>query len=187
MQLFRYNSPINIQENRLKKILLFLLITSALYSEAKIYMGASYGGYNESFSDEGLKTNNNPLVKFKVGYGVREAYSVEFSVDYTQVDANSTDVNRYGLNVDLVKAFDFPYVNPFFKAGFGTGYVETASSDKLTFGSFNLGAGIYIPINEHVDIEAGYDYRNLSYERVDDTSKITSHVNIVYAGLNVRF
>jgi len=192
MQLFRYNSQINIQENRLKKILLFLLITSALYSEAKIYMGASYGSYDESFADETLKTNNNPLIKLKVGYGVREAYAVEFSVDYTQVDSNSTDVNRYGLNVDLVKAFDFPYINPFLKAGFGTGYVETASYGKLTFGSFNLGAGLYIPINEHMDIELGYEYRNLSYERVDDpngstTQEITSHVNIAYGGLNVRF
>ncbi len=176
----------------MKKILLFLLVTSALYSEAQIYMGASYGGYNESFSDDTMKENTNPMIKLKVGYGVREAYAVEFSLDYTKVDANSTDVNRYGLNVDLVKAFDFPYVNPFFKAGFGTRYVEAADYGKLTFGSFNLGAGIYIPINKHMDIEVGYDYRYLSYERVDDTSsattkEITSNVNIVYGGLNVRF
>jgi len=187
MQLFRYNSQINIQENSLKKILLFLLITSALYSEAKIYMGASYGGYNESFSDETKKENRDPIARLKVGYGVREAYAVEFSLDYTQVDSNATSVNRYGLNVDLVKAFDFPYVNPFFKAGFGAGFVDTVSHGQLTFGSFNLGAGLYIPINEHMDIEIGYDYRNISYERMNDTIEITSHVNIIYGGFNVRF
>ena len=154
-------------------------------------MGASYGGFNESFSEDTKTENTNPLMKIKIGYGVREAYAVEFSLDYTKVDANSTDVDRYALNVDLVKAFDVPYVKPFFRAGMGTGYVST-SDNRLTFGSFNLGAGIYIPINEHLDIEAGYDYKYISYERVDDTSsdttnEITSHVNVIYGGINVRF
>ena len=170
----------------MKKILLFLLITSALYSEGKVYMGASYGSFNESFSDDTRKTNANPSIKVKIGYGVREAYAVEFSLDYTQVDANSTEVNRYGLNVDLVKAFDLPYVNPFFKAGFGTGYVDTPK-DRLTFGSFNLGTGIFIPLNEHSEIEIAYDYKYIAYERSDNEKEINSHVNLIYAGVNVRF
>ena len=189
MQLFRYNSSNYLkflQEIKLKKILLFLLITSALYSEAQVYMGASYGSFNESLSDETMETNTNPMMKLKVGYGVREAYAVEFSLDYTRVDSNTTDVDRFGLNVDLVKAFDLPYVNPFFKAGFGTGYVAT-QSNRLTFGSYNLGAGLYIPINKHFDIEIVYDYKYVSYERVDEAVEITSNINVVSAGLNFRF
>ncbi len=170
----------------MKKILLFLLITSALYSQSQVYMGASYGSFNESLSDETMKTNENPIIKLKVGYGIREAYAVEFSLDYTQVDANSTDVDRYGLNVDLIKAFDLPYVNPFFKAGFGAGYVNSGSN-RLTFGSFNLGTGLYIPINKHIDIEIAYDYKNISYERVNEAVELTSHINVVSAGLNFRF
>jgi hypothetical protein len=149
-------------------------------------MGASYGSFNESFSDETQKENSNPIAKVKLGYGVREAYAVEFSLDYTQADSEGTDVARYGMNVDLLKALDFPYVKPLFKAGFGTGYVDV-STQHLTYGSFNLGAGIFVPIGEHFDLEVGYDYKYLSYEREDNTQKLTSNANSVYLGINSRF
>ena len=170
----------------MKKTLLFLLITSALYSEAKIYMGASYGSFNESFSDETKEENSNPIAKIKIAYGMREAYAVEFSLNYTQVAAKESDVARYGINIDLLKALDFPYVNPFFKAGFGTGYVDTTGG-HLSYGSLNLGTGIFIPIGEHFDFEIGYDYKHLSYEREDQAQELNSHVNSVYIGVNSRF
>lgn len=176
----------------MKKItlLLFLLISS-LVAESKIYIGTGYGYYNES-SDlantiQGATFSNNS-VKLKAGYGIRESYAIEFSVDYIQGDEK-----KYDFNIDFVKAFDWGiYVNPFVKAGFGAGIIDNKSNNtkSLTYGSFNLSAGMFIPLNEHFDIEIAYDYKHLSYEKVnqlDATEGRTSNVNIGYVGINARF
>lgn len=179
----------------MKKLLFFLLITTSLYSEAKIYLGSSVGYFSETFdeTDESYSTN---MLRVKAGYGNREAYAIEFSVDIVEKDKNifsENDKERYGLNVELVKAFDFGiYVNPFFKAGFGAGFLETSDATQSTrhYGSFNLGAGMFIPVGEHFDIELGYSYKGVSYERTDDSTEQdgpSSNVNIGYVGFNARF
>jgi hypothetical protein len=147
---------------------------------------------NESFTNGAQYEGDSTINKLKIGYGVREAYAVEFSAAYINNTLNvysANDTQKYGFDIDLVKAFDFGiYINPFFKAGFGTGYLQTQDKGKVTYGSFNLGLGIFIPINEHFDIEVGYDYKNLSYERISDKSQsLESHVNGAYAGVNFRF
>ena len=187
----------------MKKIILFsLLLTSLLYSDAKIYMGVGGGIYNETLDDTASTSISANMARIKVGYGVREAYAIEFSIDYVDNseilinDINGTvaDGPRYALNVELIKAFDFGiYVNPFVKAGFGMGYTEITVNgveDSLSFGTFNLGLGTYIPINEHLDIELGYDYKYISYQRLQQTDKestITSMAHTGYVGVNVRF
>jgi opacity protein-like surface antigen len=154
-------------------------------------MGTGYGSYSESANlanstQEPTFVNN--AVKLKAGYGVREAYAVEFCVDYIQGDEK-----KYDFNVDLVKAFDWGiYVNPYIKAGFGAGIIDNRSNTNksLTYGSFNLSTGIFIPLNEHFDVEIAYDYKHLSYQKVnelDATESRTSNVNIGYVGLNARF
>ncbi|MEA1892856.1 MAG: outer membrane beta-barrel protein [Campylobacterota bacterium] len=183
----------------MKKILLILLLLTSLYSyeddvEAKIYTGISIGYMNESFSDQQDTAHSAEMLKFKIGYGVREAYAVEFSLDYIK---NETDIfseedgDKYGLNVELIKAFDWDiFINPYFKAGFGAGYfhLKDSQKDSLNYGSFNLGLGFYIPINEHVDIAIGYDYKYVSYEKLDTIEDdINSFINGGYAGVNVRF
>lgn len=176
----------------MKTLILFLLLISSLFAESKVYIGTSYGYMNESFTNGAKYEGESTLAKAKIGYGVREAYAVEFSIAYIDNTLNvysANDTEKYGFDVDLVKAFDFGiYVNPFFKAGFGTGYLQTADIGKVTYGSFNLGLGMYIPINEHFDIEVGYDYKNLSYERGPNKSaSLESNVNGAYAGVNIRF
>ncbi|MDY0121994.1 MAG: outer membrane beta-barrel protein [Sulfurimonas sp.] len=179
----------------MKKLLFFLLITTSLYSEAKIYVGSAVGYLSETFdaTDESYDAN---MLRIKAGYGDRAAYAIEFSVDVVEKDKNifsQNDKERYGLNVELVKAFDLGiYVNPFFKAGFGAGFIETSSTTQSTihYGSFNLGAGMFIPLGEHFDIELGYSYKGVSYEREENTSQDegrSSNVNIGYIGFNARF
>ena len=177
----------------MKKILLLSLLLSSLYSDAKIYLGAGYTSYNET-SDDTDATNNTNAVKLKAGYGVREAYSVEVSVDYID---NTPSIKapwsaKYGFNVDLIKAFDFGiYVNPFVKIGFGAGIIDNRDNDFLskTYGTFNSGGGLYIPISKHFDIELSYTYSSLSYEKDNTLQEFneTSHVNNFYMGANVRF
>ena len=181
----------------MKKIILFLLLISSLYSsssDAKIYLGTSYGYLNESFSESGYNSISAQTAKVKVGYGIRDSYAVEFSIDYTQKDKNvfsTNDGDRYGLNLEIMKAFDFDiYVNPFFKGGFGAGYldIDNTSNKSLNYSSYNLGLGCFIPINEHLDFEIGYSYKFTSYEKISQTSqKLNSHINIGYLGVNVRF
>lgn len=160
-------------------------------------MGTGYGIYNETLSNDAKSSISADMAKIKVGYGVREAYAIEFSIDYidnTEKLFTANDATKYGLNIELIKAFDFGiYINPFVKAGFGMGYIETTAkeeSDSLSYGSYNLGLGTFIPINEHLDIELAYDYRYISYEKVDfnsqtDIEKSMSHIG--YLGVNVRF
>ena len=174
----------------MKKIALFLLLLSSIASaESKVYLGTGYGFYNEE-TTLANETSNYALnsVKLKAGYGVREAYAIEFSLNYL-----NGDETKYDFNVDLIKAFDWGiYVNPYVKAGFGAGIVDNRDNDNqsLTYGSFNLGTGFFIPIGEHFDIELGYEYKHLSYEKVnelDGSENRTSNVNIGYVGVNARF
>ncbi|MCF6330342.1 MAG: outer membrane beta-barrel protein [Sulfurimonas sp.] len=189
----------------MKKILFLAIFVSSLFGEAKIYVGANYGAYNESFTsgtDVSAPTNT---AKAKIGYGIRESYAIELTIEYIKnkknifSDAGGNDSNKLGLNIEFIKAFDFDiYINPFLKAGFGAGRlsVEKQTSDisRLSYGSFNLGTGVFIPLNEYVDIEIGYEYKYVSYENFDAATSsqnrgpvFKSNVNIGYIGFNVRF
>jgi opacity protein-like surface antigen len=180
----------------LKKILSFLLLACALYGEAKLYVGTGVGLLSEKFDDANYKSKTYNHAKFKIGYGDIDAYAVEFSFDYTQKDAKSNVYNEtdtYGLSVELLKAFNLDlFANPYLKAGFGFGSCKTngAQSDTIHHGHFTLGTGVFIPLNEHFDLQLGYEYKNISYERSNQATtdtKIKSHANVGYAGINVRF
>jgi opacity protein-like surface antigen len=191
LKYLRYNF-VKIEGTLLKKIILFLLTFTALaMADSKIYMGTGVGygdvvtkisasAEEEKFSEETLR--------FKIGYGDREAYAVEFSMDYM-----NSDPKKYAFDISLLKAFDLGiYINPFAKIGFGAGVLDNRdnANKSLTYGSFNLGGGILIPINEHFDAELAYEYKNRSYQRIDEsdgTESRTSHVNFLYLGLNFRY
>lgn len=174
----------------MKKIIPFLLIFITFTSaDSKIYTGVGYGYFNtqtqepDAPNEQSISAN---AVRLKVGYGNREAYAIEFSLDY--VDA---DPKRYAFDVSLLKAFDFGiYINPFAKVGFGAGTVENSNNEgkSLHYGSFNLGGGTYIPMGEHADIELSYEYKNVSYEAQEEAlSNATGHTNILYIGINFRY
>ena len=170
-----------------KIILLSLLLSSLAYAESKIYLGVGYGYSNahiELPNSGGDETTNSSLARIKIGYGMREAYAAEFSLDYID-----SDPEKYAFDIALIKAFDWGiYVNPFVKAGFGAGVLE--ATESLTYGSFNLGTGLYIPMGENYDIELSYEYQNRSYEKANTestTESRVSNVNILYIGINARF
>jgi hypothetical protein len=179
----------------LKKILLFLLLITSLYAESKIYLGLNAGAYLEQL-DASSKSATTEMISIKAGYGDIKAYAVEISIDYIDNKTDlfaSGDGVKYGMNVSLLKSFDFNlFFIPFIKGGFGTGKMDsTAKTNKnsLAYGSFNLGIGSFIPINDSFDLELGYDYRALTYEKVDAalSSISKSNVNLLYAGVNYRF
>lgn len=204
------NKVQNRQLNGLSKIIiLFVLLATSLYAESKIYVGTGLGYTFETFSDDisGNDAGSN-LAKFKIGYGEREAYAIEFSLNYidnqstTFSASNSSDGAKYGLNVELMKAFDFDiFILPYFKAGFGAGFLNVSGLDdgaaspkavkSLRYSSLNLGLGFLIPINEHFDFEIGYDYKSVSYEKPDKTdplvNQVKSNSNAGYIGFNARF
>jgi len=182
----------------LKKILLILLfISSLLYAQATVYFGTGYAYNSEKVSYNGSKkTIDNNAARLKIGYGDKKAYAVEFSLDYVDNKSSifdSGDGKKYGFNIELLKAWDFNiFVNPFLKAGFGAGYLDTPAdlnNGSLTYGSWNLGTGFFIPINEHFDIEIAYEYKYVSYQKLDNNLSIhpTSNLNIGYIGVNFRF
>ncbi len=200
-----------------KIILLLLFIASLLDAESKVYFGTGYAYSSETITyDEDEWVINNSVARIKIGYGSKKAYAVELSFDYTDNSSRIFDLNdgkKYGFNIELLKAWDFGitedrlaelkdellktgdlgiYVNPYVKAGFGGGYLETSTdihNNSLGYGSFNLGAGLFIPINKNFDLEVAYEYRYTSYQKLDLSSTLipSSHLNIGYVGINFRF
>ncbi|WP_188108598.1 outer membrane beta-barrel protein [Sulfurimonas lithotrophica] len=176
-------------------IIILTLLTTSLYSEAKIYFGLDYGKFNEDFSNIAAKSSSES-VRLKLGYGIRENYSIEFALEALDNDSkifSNNDGEKYALNIALVKTFDFDiYVLPFIKLGFGAGYMDVNRElqSKLNFGSFNAEVGTYIPINEYLDFEIAYNYKDLSYEAVDTIAyelKYKSNVDTFYFGFNIRY
>ncbi len=184
---------------KLKNIILFLLLISSLFAKEQVYFGASYGIFDENFNNDIEAENSSQLAKIKVGYGVRDAYAVEFSLEYIDnkskifSSSSKSDGTKYGMNIDLLKSFDLDiYLLPFLKAGFGAGFlkIDRVLQDELRFGSFNLGTGIFIPINKNFDFELGFDYRYTTYESIDTVAKklmYKSNINVAYLGFNIRY
>lgn len=200
MQLFRYNSHHKIlrsfRKQIVKKLLFLSFFISSLYAQASFYIGANYGAESESFSNLQEAKASSQYLSAKLGYGSRDSYGVEFSLDF--IDNKSSifsnkDGNKYAFNVEVIKAFDFDiFFNPFVKVGFGAGSmkIERELQHNLSYGTFNAALGAYIPLGEHYDIELGYTYKNRSYEKVDmvvDSISYQSHINASYIGFNIRF
>lgn len=180
----------------MKKIILFTLLITSLYSDAKMYVGANYGYYDEEFTETLDAQSSSNAMSFKLGYGQREAYAIELNIERSETESkifSDNDGAKYSLNIELLKSFDLGiYINPFIKVGIGAGSltVERELEDRLSFGSFNLGAGTFIPIGDNFDIELGYTYKHLSYGAIDTISKKTSYksnINTFYSGFNIRF
>ena len=180
----------------MKKIILFLFLITSLYSDAKIYLGLSYGFYDENFIDGNQAQSSGTIEKLKVGYGDRKSYAIELSLEHLKNDSeifSQNDSDKYGINIELIKAFDFDiHVNPFFKAGIGTDYlkIDREVQDTLYYGSFNLGLGIFIPVNEYFDFVLEYDHKSISYEGIDTIAEqisYKSNLNSAHLGFNVRF
>ncbi len=180
----------------MKKIILFTLFVSSLYSDAKIYMGANYGYYNEEFTSPLDAQSSSEVMGIKIGYGDRKAYAVEFIIETSKTESkifSNNDKNKYSMNMNLIKSFALGiYINPFFKAGIGAGTlkINRQLQDRVDFGSFNLGLGTYIPLGENLEIELGYTYKYLSYGTINTIVEQTSYqsnINTFYAGFNVRF
>lgn len=176
----------------MKKLLILIALSSALFAEAKIYVGAGVGFLHEKLDNSDAKTYNHG--KLKVGYGDIGAYAVEVSFDYTQKDNKTSTYNvsdSYGINIELLKAFNFDtFFNPYLKAGFGFGYYKSdeADANSMHYGNFIFGTGVFIPFSEHYDLQLGYEYKTISYEKAkDEQNNISSNAHIGYVGINVRF
>jgi hypothetical protein len=184
----------------LKKIILFLLLVSSLFAEARVYMGMSVGAFNETFNTIEA-SNSSAMATLKIGYGDIKAYAVEFSLDYaynrSKIFSTSADVsrdgNKYGFNVSLLKSFDWDiYVLPFVRVGFGTGFldIDRELQKNLSYGSFQGALGAFLPISNDFDLELGYEIRGTSYEAINTIVTKTSYgsvSNIAYMGINYRF
>lgn len=181
----------------MKKTILFLLLLTSVYADnSQIYLGLSSGYYNESFTDGVDAKSSSYMSKLKIGYGDRDAYAVEFSLDYMDNQSNifsSSDGSKTGMNVELLKAFDFnTFFNPFFKAGFGAGFlsIDTKMQQTLHYGSYNLGAGFFVPLNKSFDFELTYDYKAITYEELDtiaNSISYKSNLNAISFGINMRY
>lgn len=183
----------------MKKLTLFLLLLSSLYSDEQFYVGSNVGVVNETFTNTPDTKSSSYMTNVKFGYGIISSYAVELSFDYiknrSKIFSSTTqnDGNKVALNIELLKAFDFnPYILPFIKAGFGSGFFKTQreTQDMLHYGSLNITIGAFIPINKHFDFEVGYGYKRISYEAVDtitDAIRFKSNAQKAYVGFNIRY
>jgi len=187
----------------LRKILLTVLFSAALWAEAGVYIGAGGTIYNEDFifNSTGFAANEMSATyqgaKVKVGYGDRKAYAIEFSLSYGEYDKNifsDNDREQFFVDIDIVKAFDFDiYVYPFIKFGFGAGKlkIDRKLDSSITSGSFQAGGGFYIPLfDSDFELEASAVYRWKHFEGIDlvgDPADIESSMIEPYIGLGYRF
>jgi len=187
----------------LRKILLTALVSTALWAEAGIYLGAGGTIYNEDFTFESPGFSPNEMSatyqggKIKIGYGDRKAYAVEFSLSYGEYDKNifsDNDGEQFFVDIDIVKAFDFDiYAYPFIKFGFGAGKltIDRQLNSSVTSGSFQAGGGFFIPLfGSDFELEASAVYRWKNFEGIDfvgDPAEIDSTVIEPYIGLGYRF
>ena len=176
-------------------IIIFALLITSLYSDAKTYIGINYGEFNEKFTSLDAESSSE-FYNIKVGYGLREAYAIEVSFDTLNNESSffsNNDSKKYAMNIELVKSFDYDiYILPYLKTGFGAGQlkIERELQSKLNYGTFNLGAGVFIPINQYLDFELGYNYKHLSYQAIDtiaDNISYKSKVGSFYFGFNARY
>jgi hypothetical protein len=172
-----------------------MLFSTALYADAKLYFGVAYANISEKFDNLNAKSSSD-AIKVKVGYGIREAYAIEFSVENVKNESkifSTKDDDKYGANIELIKAFDLDtFIYPYFKAGFGAGRMDINRElqDKLNYGSFNFELGTFIAVNEHLDFELGYGYKKISYESIDTVvaeTEYKSTAGTLYIGFNTRF
>jgi len=187
----------------LKRYIIFLLLLSftTLFASTNVYIGIGLSRVKETLDPylayiPEQKSIDNSELAMKIGYGHRDGYAAELSLNYLQnhskVYANG-DAQKLGFNVSLLKAYDFGiYVNPFLKAGFGAGTLKSdvdTNNQSLTYGNFHLGGGFFIPLSSQMDIELAYQYRFISYEKIDlnNAANPKSHLNAIYAGFNIRF
>lgn len=185
-----------------------ILMSNLLFADAQVYMGI-LGGYTaENFSKPYNKSTSSSIAKLQLGYGDLKGYSVQLGFIYNPnnetvfADTGSKDKERYSLDLELIKAFDFDIgFYPFLKIGFGAGHFDTQITytntdgtfikNSLNFSSYNAGAGFYYPISEHFVLELGATYKYISYERWDKSSTgpsaVDTHSVYSYGGIDYRF
>jgi len=177
-------------------MLSLLLLFTSLYAQSTLYFGTNYGIIDEKFVKGTDARSSSQALTLNFGYGDINAYAVNLSVDIidnTTKIFSENDSKKYALNIALIKAFNFhTFFNPFFKAGFGSGTlkIDRTLQNRISYGSLNLGTGFFIPINNYFDLELGYKYSYLSYERIDniaDKISYKSHQNRTYFGFNIRY
>jgi hypothetical protein len=168
-------------------------------ADSKVYLGVSYAQVDEKFSNLEAESSSD-AIKVKAGYGDREAYAIELSIELVKNESTifsteKKDGDKNSLNIELVKAYDLDiFVLPYLKAGFGTGVLDIQRDEQkdLSFGSFNFEVGAFVPVNDHLDFEIGYNFKNMSYENIsnestDDDLQYKSNVYTLYIGFNTRF
>ncbi|RLA70197.1 MAG: hypothetical protein DRG24_07260 [Epsilonproteobacteria bacterium] len=187
----------------MKKLFLTLFLSAVLWAEAGIYIGAGGTIFSENFTfnSSGFATNEMSSTytgaKFKIGYGDREAYMIEFGLSYGEYDKNifsDDDGMQLFVDVDIIKAFDFGIgAYPFFKFGFGAGNLKIARTlnSSIASGSFHGGGGIYIPLFEtdfEVEVSAIYRWKHFEgINLVGEPADIDSNLIEPYIGLGYRF
>ncbi|MFT7860709.1 MAG: outer membrane beta-barrel protein [Sulfurimonas sp.] len=175
---------------------LLTLLSSTIFAEATFYFGAGYTYLNETLTKDSSINISNSGAKIKVGYGEQKAYAVELSINY--IDNSSPllsldDKEKYGFDIELMKAWDFDiYALPYVRVGFGAGKMSSSArtgKNSITYGSYNAALGALIPVGTNFELELAYEYKNISYQKVDSShlKYSRSHQNGLYTGVNFRF
>lgn len=173
-----------------------LLLSAAVFAEASFYMGAGYTYVKETANLTNSPSISNNGAVIKLGYGEQKAYAIELSMNY--IDNNSSllssdDQEKYGFDIELMKAWDFDiYALPFVRVGFGAGKMKSSArtgKNAITYGSFNATLGTLIPLGDSFELEIAYEYKNISYQKADSDASTfpKSHQNGIYTGINYRF
>jgi len=86
------------KNNILKKITLFLLLLSSLYSKEQFYFGTNGGVVNETLRNSDAKSSSY-MANFKFGYGILKSYAIELSFDAIANKSKSSPQPKTGTRI----------------------------------------------------------------------------------------
>ena len=158
---------------------------SAAEEEYRWYAGVGFGvGSGEEEYDSNISWLNGSAdfdstgYKISGGYIFSQAARMEISFAGEEMEFTDADVtdNFTSLDVDGIFTFtDHPVVRPYVLAGIGfTTYEDTEDlteeGENLNGISLQLGAGVIWKLAPRFELDGGFKYRSVSWQKLEDDS-----------------
>lgn len=137
------------------------------------------------------------LADLKLGAEFRSGH--RFELAFTGIDleyADGTEDELSGLDFDWYFAFGEKRVKPYLMVGLGLYTFENtayflADNEDLRGVAFNLGGGIFIEVAEPFEVELGYKFKGIGWQKVEDTDgdtlELSESMGNLYLGARLKF
>lgn len=178
--------------------------TNELFSKNSFYIGLGKisGSGDEEFSfDSSSESYDMDISATPIKFGIILPNG-RFEISYTEIDAefkdDFPDETFSGFDLDYLFMFSKEQkLSPYILVGLGFYNYEglqvsySGETEDLDGIAFNLGAGLTYSLSKNIEIEAGYNYKYISWDEIDvgsyDNVEISEDMTGLYLGINIGF